>query len=362
MKITSVTVDILQVPIERSYVAAGRQVSANWHVLARLTTADGIQGHGYIVSPRDGLVAAVAQATRELATHLVGRHVLEVEAAWAQLARFGEWIGPGGLLHYAIAPLDIAMWDAAGKSLEQPLYRLLGGYRDRVPAYASDGLWYSLSLDELAASAGRHAASGFTAMKLRLGHETRAEDEARRVHAVREAVGENVRIMVDATESWQLPQARHTGRALQEAGVVWLEDPVHHQDVTGLSHLAEHLDIPIATGEHLYQLADFRTLLQHRATDIAIIDLARIGGITPWRHAAALAHAYHVPVCGHVIPEIHVHLLAAIPNSYLVEYVPRSAAILRTMPVLEHGDLVAPQSPGIGSDLDDAAVQRYRVG
>ena len=153
MKITDVTVDILQVPIARSYVAAGRQVSANWHVLARLTTSDGIQGHGYIVSPRDGLVAPVAQATRELGAHLLGMHVLEVEAAWARLARLGEWIGPGGLLHHAIAPLDIALWDAAGKSLGQPLYRLLGGYRDRVPAYASDGLWYSLSLDALAASA-----------------------------------------------------------------------------------------------------------------------------------------------------------------------------------------------------------------
>lgn len=361
MKITNVTVDVLQVPIEHTYVAAGRQVSANWHVLARLTTADGVQGHGYIVSPRDGLVASVAQATRELGAHLVGMHILEAEAAWARLARFGEWIGPGGLLHYAIAPLDIALWDAAGKSVGQPLYRLLGGYRDRVPAYASDNLWYSLSLADLAASASRHAAHGFTAMKLRLGHESRPEDEARRVHAVREAVGERVRIMVDATETWHLPQALQTGRALQEAGVVWLEDPVQHQNVTGLSHLANHLEVPIATGEHLYQLADFRTLLQQRATDIAIIDLARIGGITPWRHAAALAHAYDIPVCGHVIPEIHVHLLAAIPNSYLVEYVPRSAAILQTMPALEQGDLVAPQAPGIGSELDEEAVQRYRV-
>jgi L-alanine-DL-glutamate epimerase-like enolase superfamily enzyme len=331
-------------------------VTGNWHVLARLTTSDGVQGHGYIVALRQGLVAAVAQATRELGSQLVGMHVLEVEAAWERLAKVGDWVGPGGLLHYAIAPLDIALWDAAGKTLGQPLYRLLGGYRDR------DGLWYSLSLDELAESASGHVAHGYTAIKMRLGHEAHPEAEARRVQAVRQAVGPDIRILVDATESWQLPQARQTGRVLQEAGITWLEDPIQHEDVTGLAAIASDLVIPVATGEHLYQLTEFHQLLQARAADIAIIDLGRIGGITPWRRAAALAHAYHVPVCGHVIPEIHVHLLSAIPHSYLVENVPRSEAILQDMPRLEEGCLVAPQGPGLGLDLDEAAVQRYRVG
>jgi L-alanine-DL-glutamate epimerase-like enolase superfamily enzyme len=362
VKVASVEVDVLCVPVTHPYSAAGRQVTGNWHVLARVTTTDGVQGHGYIVSPRQGLVAAVAQATRELSAELVGMHVLEVEAAWERLARTGDWIGPGGLLHYAIAPLDIALWDAAGKTLGQPLYRLLGGYRDRLPAYASDGLWYNLSLEELAASASRHVAQGYTAIKMRLGHETRPEAEARRVHAVREAVGPDVRLLVDATESWHLAQAMQTGRVLQEAGITWLEDPVQHEDVAGLATIANDLLIPVATGEHLYQLTDFHRLLQERATDIAIIDLGRIGGITPWRRVAALAQAYHVPVCGHVIPEIHVHLLSAIPHGYLVENVPRSEAILQAMPALEDGCLVAPKEPGLGIALDTAAVQRYRVG
>lgn len=362
MQVTSVEVDVLQVPVARPYGAGGRQVTGNWHVLARVTTSDGVQGHGYIVALRQGLVAAVAQATRELSTHLVGMHVLEVEAAWERLARVGDWVGPGGLLHYAIAPLDIALWDAAGKTLGQPLYRLLGGYRDRLPAYASDGLWYSLSLDELAESAGGHVAHGYTAIKMRLGHEARPEAEARRVQAVRQAVGPEVRILVDATESWQLPQALQTGRVLQEAGIAWLEDPVQHEDVAGLASIASDLTIPVATGEHLYQLTDFHRLLQARGTHIAIIDLGRIGGITPWRRAAALAQAYHIPVCGHVIPEIHVHLLSAIPHGYMVENVPRSEAILRAMPTLEDGCLVAPKGPGLGTELDTAAVQRYRVG
>jgi L-alanine-DL-glutamate epimerase-like enolase superfamily enzyme len=362
MQVTDVTVDVLQVPVERSYVAAGRPVDANWHVLARIATADGIQGVGYIVYPRRDLMTAIAQATRELGEHLLGTSVLEVEAAWERLAQRGSWAGPGGLLHCAIAPLDIALWDAAGKVLGQPLYRLLGGYRDRLPAYASDALWYSLSPDELAASAGQHVAQGFRAVKLRLGKEASPAAEARRVQAVRQAVGPDVQIMVDATESWTLPRAMQTGRVLQEAGITWLEDPVQHQDVAGLAHLAGLLEVSLAAGEHLYQLTAFRELLQARAVDIAILDLARVGGITPWRKIAVLAQAHHVPVCGHVVPEVHVHLLAAVPNGFMVEYMPRSAAILRAMPRLEDGCLLAPQAPGLGLELDAAAVQRYRVG
>ena len=362
MKVTDVVVDVLETPVEYPYVAGGRDVRFNWHVLARVTTEDGVQGFGYVVALRPNLVPVVAQATRELGAHLIGQHVLEVEAAWRRLEQVGSWVGPGGMLHLAMAPLDIALWDAAGKTLGQPLYRLLGGYRDRLPAYASDALWYSLSLDELAASAARHLAQGFRAMKLRLGHEDTPEAEASRVRAVRQAAGPHIQILVDATESWDIPRAVRTGRRLQEEGIAWLEDPVEHQNVTGLSHLTDLLDIPVAAGEHLYELSAFKAHLQARAVNIAIIDLGRIGGITPWRRAAALAQAYQIPVCGHVIPEIHVHLLAAIPNGFMVEYVPRSAPILRAMPALEEGALVAPKGPGLGLELDEAAVRRYRIG
>jgi L-alanine-DL-glutamate epimerase-like enolase superfamily enzyme len=362
VNVTGVNVEVLQVPVEHPYTAAGRQVEGNWHVLARVTTDDGLEGIGYVVSNRGDLVRAVAQATRELGEHLVGAHVLEVEAAWTRLVRAGGWTGPGGMLHIAIAPLDIALWDAAGKAVSQPLYRLLGGSRDRMPAYASDRLWYSLSLDELAESAGQHVRDGYRTVKLRLGKEARPEGEVERVRAVRQAVGTDIHILVDATESWDRAQASRTGRLLQEAGISWLEDPLHHQDLSGLSHLAETLEIPVAGGEHLYDLHAFQQLLQHRAVDIAIIDLARAGGITPWRRIAALAQAHHVPVCGHVIPEIHVHLLAAIPHAFMVENVPRSAAILQEMPALQEGCLVAPKTPGLGLKLDEAAVRRYRVG
>lgn len=361
VKISRLDVSVVRVPVDRPYSAGGRTVDANWHVLARVTTSDGVEGLGYIVYPRPDLMTAIAQAARELGEQLVGMSVLEPEAAWEKLARRGDWVGPGGLLHVALAPLDIAVWDAYGKTLGQPLHRLLGGFRDRVPTYASDGMWVSLSADELAAAAKQHAADGFDAVKLRIGKEPTAEAEARRVLAVREAVGPRVRIMVDAVESWSLAYARRAGRVLQDAGVAWLEDPVHHHDVAGLAELRRALEIPITGGEHLYHLDAFRTLLEARAVDVVILDLARVGGITPWRRVAALAHAHHIPVCGHVVPEIQVHLLAAVANGYMVEYVPRSAAIVQTMPPRERGELVAPATPGLGLTLDEAAVRRYQV-
>ncbi|HYS18512.1 MAG TPA: mandelate racemase/muconate lactonizing enzyme family protein [Candidatus Binatia bacterium] len=361
MKISQVTVNVLRVPVDRPYVAGGRAVDANWHVLARITTSDGVEGIGYIVYPRPDLMTTIGHAARELGEHLIGMSVLEPEAAWDRLARRGDWVGPGGLLHCALTPLDIAVWDAAGKTLGQPLHRLLGGYRDRLPTYASDGLWVSLSPAELAASAKRHVENGFGAVKLRLGKEATPEMEARRVLAVREAVGPDVRIMVDAVESWSLARARRTGRVLQDAGIAWLEDPVHHLDVTGLAELRRRLEIPIAAGEHLYHLDAFRRLLEAQAVDVVILDLARVGGVTPWRKIAAMAHAHRVPVCGHVVPEIQVHLLSAVPNGHMVEYVPRSAGILAAMPRVEGGELLAPQAPGLGLELDEAAVRRHQV-
>jgi L-alanine-DL-glutamate epimerase-like enolase superfamily enzyme len=198
-------------------------------------------------------------------------------------------------------------------------------------------------------------------MKLRLGKSASPQEQVARVQAVQQASGVGVRTMIDATESWDLPQALRTGRMLQEAGITWLEDPVHHQDLAGLAQLAITLEVPVAGGEHLYHLEQFKALCESRAVDIAILDLARVGGITPWRKIAALAQAYRVPVCGHVVPEVHVHLLAAVPNGYMVEYMPRSSAILQTMPALQDGNLVAPQAPGLGLALDEGAVQRFRV-
>ena len=143
--------------------------------------------------------------------------------------------------------------------------------------------------------------------------------------------------------------------------MIWIEDPVSHTDIAGMARVTAALDVTVATGEHLYRIADFSRLLEARGTGIALIDIGRIGGVTPWRHVASLAHGFGVTVGGHVLPEIHVHLLTAIPNPQLVEYVPRSAALLRAMPAISDGMLVVPPGGGFGLELDADAVKRFTV-
>jgi L-alanine-DL-glutamate epimerase-like enolase superfamily enzyme len=361
MIIESVTVEVVEVPLDSGYVAGGQAVSSNCHVLARIRTKSGVEGFGYIVKQRPQLIHAVAQATRELGAELVGMNVMDVELAWQSMAKKAKWVGPGGFLHWAMAPLDIAMWDAAGKALGQPLYRMLGGFCDNITAYGSDRLWYSLSLDELGQSAQDHAANGFTGLKLRLGRDFTIAEQVQRAKIAAEGAGPGVEIMVDGTESWDLPYARMVGRALQDAGVTWLEDPVHHDDLNGLASLTAALDIPVTGAENLYTLAEFRNTMEAKALDIAILDLARVGGVTPWRKIASLMEAYNMPVCGHVMPEVHVHLLAAVSHGHKVEYMPRSTEILQNMPVPVKGVLSVPEGPGHGLKLDEAAVKRFTV-
>ena len=361
MKIASVDVSVLRVALDNPYTAAGRPVDANWHVMAEVTTTDGVRGFGYIVALREMFVRAVASAAHELARLVVGMNVLEAEAAWHRMVAAGDWVGPGGLMNYAICPIDIAIWDAAGKSLGQPVSKLLGGFRNRLPAYASDGFWYSLSLEDLAVSARKAYAQGFRAMKLRVGNEKHPSGEVARVQAVRDAVGPDVAIMVDATETWTLDRAMRTGRALQEAGISWLEDPIKHTDNIGMGRITAALDTLVATGEHLYDIDAYRRLLEARGCGIALIDLGRIGGVTPWRHVASLAQGFGALVGGHVLPEIHIHLLTAVPNAQIVEYVPRSAQLLKAMPAMDGPDMVVPPGPGFGLELDQDAVRRFTV-
>jgi len=202
---------------------------------------------------------------------------------------------------------------------------------------------------------------GFRQMKMQCGAESTAAREVDRVRVMRESVGEDVDLMCDINQLWRVEQAVDIGRRLEPYHLFWLEDPTTHDDYAGLARVADALATPIAAGEYVYGIAPFRQLLEHRSVDIAMIDLLRVGGVSQWMKVAGMAEAFNLPVVSHLIPEIHVHLIAAIPNGLTVEYMPWSLRLWEETPALENGMLAVPARPGLGLSFDKKALERYEV-
>jgi L-alanine-DL-glutamate epimerase-like enolase superfamily enzyme len=258
-----------------------------------------------------------------------------------------------------LSALDIACWDIKGKALDLPLYRLLGGIRRAVPAYAG-GLFLSDSVDAIVEEAKRYRMAGFNAVKMRAGAK-RAGEDLERVAAVRAAIGPDVALMVDVVQGWTPEQALRTGHALEAYDLTWIEDPVAFDDLAGLAKVAAALDVPIAAGENDYSKLGFKRLIDAGAADMPMADLQRVGGITEWMKVAALAEASGLPMLPHVFHEISVHLVAAAPNATFVEWVPWWDVLFEQKLTIENGLAVPPERPGLGIAFDDNAIDRYLI-
>jgi L-alanine-DL-glutamate epimerase-like enolase superfamily enzyme len=239
--------------------------------------------------------------------------------------------------------------------------QLLGGLRERVPTYASGALLRQHPLDYLAKAGPRLVGKGFRQMKMQCGSEPTVSGSVERVRVMRESIGEDVDLMCDINQLWSVPQAIEVGKRIEPYHLFWLEDPTAHDDFPGLARVADNLITPIAAGEYHYGIVPFRHLLENRSIDIVMIDLLRVGGITQWMKVAGMAEAFNMPVVSHLIPEIHVHLVAAIPNGLTVEYMPWSHRLWEETPRMEDGQLVVPNKPGLGLAFDRAAIQQYQV-
>jgi L-alanine-DL-glutamate epimerase-like enolase superfamily enzyme len=206
---------------------------------------------------------------------------------------------------------------------------------------------------------------GFREMKTQMalpGNPTPAE-EVRRVRVVREAIGPDIKLMCDINQRWRPEQAIDMGRRIEDAGVglAWLEDPTVHDDFAGLARVTDALAMPVAGGEYVWGIVPFRQMLDAHSVDVVMIDLVRVGGITQWMKVAGMAEAFNLPVVSHMIPEIHVHLIAAIPNGLTVEYMPWLTPMYKAVPLPDKGELVLPETPGLGLEFDQAALDRYRA-
>ena len=362
MKIASYEATALKVP-EDEPLANMRDEGRDRHrdvIILRLRTDDGIEGIG-VTFYGGRMTGSLKTAVEELSEMIVGADPMRVEAAIDSLRVVGESAGPGGIFTLALAAIDIALWDIKGKALGQPLWKMLGGHRDRVPTYASGALRRGLTDDEAQKAASILVDKGFLEMKTQMalpGDPTPA-DEVRRVRVVREAIGPDIKLMCDINQRWRPEQAIDIGSRIEDVGLFWLEDVTTCDDYQGLARVTAALNTPIAGGEYLYGIAPFRQMVEARSVDIVMVDIARAGGVTPWMKIAGMAEAFNLPIVSHVMPEILVHLVAACPNGLTVEYMPWTLALYEDSPAIEDGHLVLPEKPGLGLTFDEKAIAAF---
>jgi L-alanine-DL-glutamate epimerase-like enolase superfamily enzyme len=284
-----------------------------------VSTDDGLVGRGDAFFGRigGGPAALAAVVDRMLKPVVIGRDPGLVRSIHAELLREVEYAGTTGLATFGIACLDIALWDLLGRAAGWPVHRLLGTYRDRVPAYAMVG-WLNYSDDEVKSICAKAVEQGFRAVKIKVGFPT-LEEDVRRVEIVRAAVGRETAIMVDANQSLPLPEAIRRGRVFEELGCLWFEEPLAADDAAGYAALAAALDLPVATGENLYGVRPFAELIERRGVDVVQGDLRRAGGVTPVLQIAALADAFRLPYASHGGGAVNLNLLATMPNAAWLE-------------------------------------------
>jgi L-alanine-DL-glutamate epimerase-like enolase superfamily enzyme len=213
----------------------------------------------------------------------------------------------------------------------------------------------------LAEAGPRLVQMGFKQMKTQLGAEPTVAREVERIRVLREGIGPDIDLMCDINQLWTVNQAIEIGRRVEPYHLFWLEDVVAHDDFQGLARVADALTTPIASGEYHYGIRPFRHMLEARSIDIVMIDLLRVGGITQWMKVAGMAEAFNVPVVSHLIPEIHVHLVASIPHGLTVEYMPWTLRLFEETPALVDGQLVVPNKPGLGLAFAKDVIQQYQV-
>ena len=360
MKVSKAVTRVLQTPADNPLVVGVPQEGTREFVTLELETDQGLQGIGltFFGGP---LTPALKAAVDDLGQLVIGEDPMRVEAVSEKLRLAAGSAGPEGIFSLALSAIDIALWDIKGKALNQPVCSLLGGCRDRAPTYASGALMRPMSLGYLAEAGPRLVASGFRQMKTQMGAEPTAEREVARIRTLREAIGDDIDLMCDINQLWNVNQAIDIGRRVEEYHLFWLEDVVARDDYQGLARVADALTTPIAAGEYVYGIRPFRHMLEARSVDIVMIDLLRVGGITQFQKVAGMAEAFNLPVVSHLIPEIQVHNIAAIPNGLTVEYMPWTLRLFEETPAIVDGEMVVPDKPGLGLKFDQDVIKKYQV-
>ncbi|MEV0231480.1 mandelate racemase/muconate lactonizing enzyme family protein [Nonomuraea sp. NPDC050786] len=343
----------LDVPISDAKVLTGRQkpMTEIAFLFAEITTEEGRQGTGFSYSKRAGGPAQYAHA-KEVGANLLGQDPSDIGKVYDVLLWAGASVGRSGVATQALAAIDIALWDLKAKRAGLPLAKLLGAYRDSVRTYNTSGGFLHAPIEEVKARASQSLADGIGGIKIKVGQPDTKED-LRRLAAVREHIGDDVPLMVDANQQWDRATALRFGRAVEEFGLVWIEEPLDAYDAEGHAQLAAALDTPIATGEMLSSVAEHVRLIEARAADIIQPDAPRVGGITPFLRLAALADHAGLQLAPHFAMEIHLHLAAAYPREPWVEHFEWLNPLFNERLETRDGRMIVPDRPGLGFTLSE---------
>ena len=347
MKVSAVETQPVVVRLDQPIGFALGQMASFGCILVTVRTDSGITGENLIFTDNDRRTKVLRQMVDELADVAVGQDAGHIAGFWARAWKDINFLGHKGVPVAGISAIDGALWDALGKTAGLPLYRVLGGAQDRVPAYHSGGLWLSRSVDELVEEAQGFVAEGFRAMKMRLGLPDPAEDIAR-VKAVRDAIGPDVKLMADANQGLTEAQAIRLGRRLEPFDLAWFEEPLPAWDLDGLARVAAALDTPIASGETEYTRYGFRRMLELRSADILMPDLQRVGGVSEFMRVGHMAESHDIAVSSHLFPETSVQVLGALSNATFLEYMPWFSRLYNEALEFRDGAAVVPERPGWG--------------
>lgn len=319
--------------------------------IVRLTDAEGCSGIGYTYTIGQGGESIVSLLKETLLPHLLGADADGIEKLWRDLLFSTHATSVGAITSLSLAAIDTALWDLKCRRAELPLYKMLGGAKDNVPLYTTEGGWLHLSVDDLVADAVDAKSQGFSGSKVKIGKKHLSEDRDR-LRAVREAVGDEYEIMVDANQGFSLSEAIRRAKMLEEINIGWFEEPLPADDVSAHAQLAAHSHIPIAVGESMYSISQFKDYLHADAASIIQVDVARVGGITPWLKVAHMAEAYNVSVCPHFLMELHVSLVCAVTNTPWLEYIPQLDDLTATGMSVNNGLAMPSNEPGLGINWD----------
>jgi L-alanine-DL-glutamate epimerase-like enolase superfamily enzyme len=329
-------------------------------IAVRVEDRDGRAGIGYTYTVGAGGGAVRSLIDTALAPLIQGADEGRIEALWQRMWWHLHFVGRGGAAAFAIAACDIALWDLRARQCGLPLWRLLGGHDARVRAYAG-GIDLQFPLDALLDQTRANLAKGFRAIKMKVGRDRLGEDIAR-VRAMRELLGEDVPLMADANMRWTADQAVEAALALAEFRLTWLEEPTIPDDIAGHVRLRRLAPVPIATGENMHTFYEFARMIEAGGVSFPEPDVATCGGITVWLKVARLAEANNLPVTSHGVHDLHVHLLAAVPNASYLEVHGFGLERFIAEPLrLEDGLAIAPDRPGHGVAFDWAALDEHRA-